>query len=284
MASLAEFKDRLAEGKTNHGSFRTDAIEAFKLYGNEQWDKQAVDALEAQNRPAITFNKVTPIINAVSGSEITNRFETRYFPRTADDEMFAEIVTETLRYIRQRADVEHEESGAFRDAVICGIGCTEFWKDYMEDADGIDRVDRVPIFELLWSSAARRSNLSDNRWVIRGKWVDTDDAVSRWPKHKDVLLVKSNNSGGDKSVFGDRTADTPHDQTRAHEYSADDIPPPMSAGKILIHEYHRWILEPYVLFENPISMEEEEVSADEWAKDVKPALDQGCSYLQYRVY
>ena len=127
MALLYEFKDRLKEGKDNHGTFRTDSLRAFRLYGNDHWDQKDKDHLEGQQRPAVTFNKTTPIINAVSGSEITNRFETRFFPRTADDEMFAEIVTETLRYIRQRADVEHEESGAFRDAVICGMGATEFW-------------------------------------------------------------------------------------------------------------------------------------------------------------
>ena len=272
MALLYEFKDRLKEGKDNHGTFRTDSLRAFRLYGNDHWDQKDKDHLEGQQRPAVTFNKTTPIINAVSGSEITNRFETRFFPRTADDEMFAEIVTETLRYIRQRADIEHEESGAFRDAVICGMGATEFRKDYTEDAEGTDRVDRVPIFELLWSSAARRSNLSDNRWIIRGKWVDTDEAVSRWPEHKEVLIMKSNKGGGEKSVFGDQVGTTPHDQTRAHEYSQDSIPPAMQAGKVLIHEYHRWVLEPYVLFENPISGEDEEISQENWAR-VKTDLE-----------
>ena len=127
---LMEYKQSLKTGLDAHSSWRPEALRDLQMYAGNQWRKEDIEALRGQGRPALTFNKITSIINAVCGSEVTNRFETRFIPRTTDDEMFNEAMTEVVRYIRQKSDVEHEESAAFMDAAICGIGWLEFWKDY----------------------------------------------------------------------------------------------------------------------------------------------------------
>jgi nuclear transport factor 2 (NTF2) superfamily protein len=66
------------DGKTEHDR---DAEKYYKYYGGEQWSKEDVEALKAQNRPALTLNQCLSVVNAVSGSEIVNRFESKFLPR-----------------------------------------------------------------------------------------------------------------------------------------------------------------------------------------------------------
>jgi len=256
---IEEFKKRYKAGMDAHSSGHEERGRAFRFYGNDQWEPEDIEAMEERDRPALTFNKVTAIINAVSGSEITNRFETKFFPRTAEDEMFAEVMTETVRWIRQSADVEHEESAAFQDAAICGMGCTEFWRDYSEETDGVDKVDRVPIHEMLWDPSARKANLTDARWIIRTKDVDVDEAIARWPKNKDYFQQMQTDF-----AFPDVGSSQPHDQTKAHEYEEGWVSYNTGTHKVKVSEYQRYYLEKFIVFQDPVSGEVSEIHEDMW--------------------
>ena len=256
---IEEFRNRYKAGRDAHASGHEDRAKAFRFYGNDQWEAEDVEAMKERDRPALTFNKVTAIINAVSGSEITNRFETKFFPRTQEDEFFSEIMTEVVRWIRQTADVEHEESAAFQDAAICGIGCTQFWRDYTEETDGEDKVDRVPIMEMLWDPTAKKANLSDAKWLIRTKDIDVDEAIVKWPKYKNYFKQMST-----EFAWPDVSGSAPHDQTRAHEYEEGWVSYNTGTNKVRISEYQRYYLEKFYIFEDPISGEVQEIHESVW--------------------
>lgn len=287
MDKVQEFRSRYKAGRDSLGAGHEDRAKAFRFYGNEQWEAEDLAAMKEQKRPALTFNKVTAIINAVSGSEITNRFETKYYPRTIEDEFFNEIMTEVVRWIRSSSDVEHEESSAFQDAAICGIGCTEFWRDYSEESEGVDKVDRVPINEMLWDPTAKKACLSDARWHIRSKWVPTDEAIARWPKHKTYFEQQESNR-----IYGEMQGGQPHDQTVAHEYSEGMSTYDAGTGRVKISEYQRWYLEPFYVFLDPVSGETLEYHKSAWAEQKKlllevmskEAIDATVVELKKRVY
>lgn len=271
---LKEYKDSKKAGLDSLGAWRTCAMADFQMYAGNQWSTEAKSALKESERPALTFNKITSIINAVCGSEVTNRFETRFIPRTVEDEPFNEAMTEVVRYIRQRADVEHEESAAFMDTAICGVGCVEFWKDYSEDIAGVDRVDRVPILDLLWDGSAKKMNLDDGRWLMRGKWINLDEAKTRWPQHSDALTSLAASQEG--SVFQDRTSGEVHNQSEAFKYENSDLAYyEPETQKVLVHEFYRWYLTKNVQYMDPLTQEEMVVSGEEWTEIKQVFDDQG---------
>ena len=275
---LKEYTQALKAGLDSLSAWRQDAIEDFQMYASNQWSRDDINALEGQDRPAVVFNKITGIINAVAGSEITNRFETRFLPRTQDDEFFNETMTEVVRFIRQRSDVEHEESGAFMDAAICGVGATHFWKDYSEDPEGIDRVDRVDIFDLLWDPSARKMNLDDRRWHLRGRWIPIEEAKTRWPEKADQLTSLA--SATDGAAYPQKADGEVHDQTNAFKYENNDLSyyTPESQ-KVLVHEYERWYLAEKVFFQvgDHIPMEQSEgmVDPEQWTIMEQTFMDAG---------
>jgi uncharacterized protein YjgD (DUF1641 family) len=268
---LKEYQQFLRSSMEAHGTWRKEALEDFQLYAGNQWRKQDVDNLRGTDREGIVFNKVTGIVNAVCGSEVTNRYETRFIPRTQEDEFFNEAMTEVVRYIRQRSDVEHEESAAFMDAAICGMGCVEFWKDYSEDLEGVDKVDRVPVLDMLWDASAKKMNVDDGRGVIRGRWIPLAEALVRWPKKKRALKAMASTTDG--ATYPNEGSGDVHDQTEAFKYSNNElsfyVP---ETQKVLVHEYQRWYLVQKVFFVDPVSGEEMLVDPKEWKK-IKSTLD-----------
>ncbi len=259
--TLNEFRERLKFGVDSLADFKEDAKTYFKYYAGDQWLSEDVEALKAQDRPALVFNQTLPVINAVSGSEITNRFESKYLPRTVDDQAFSDALSDTVRYIRQQADVEHEESSAFRSAVICGVGVTEFWMDYMEGSEGRQRVDEASVFEVLWDPYAKRPNLTDGRWVIRGKWIPLDEAKARWPDSEDDLEVAV--SDHDESPFPDG-AGAVHDQRHAHLYRSNMHFFNTRTKEVLVYEYQWFDYDPYFLVAGSEDEGEVELSVEDF--------------------
>ncbi len=269
---LKEYQQSKKAGLQALGGWRQDALSDFQMYASNQWRKEDVEKLRGQERPALTFNKITGIINAVCGSEVTNRFETRFIPRTTEDEPFNEAMTEVVRYIRQRSDVEHEESAAFMDATICGVGCLDFWKDYSEEISGIDKVDEVPILEMLWDPSAKKMNLDDRRWDMRGQWISLDEAKIRWPDKEDQLTALAAAVAG--AVYPEQGDGVVHDQTQAYKYENNDLSYyTPETQKVLVHEYTRWYLKKRIFYVDPLSGEENLVDGGQW-NEIKAIFDE----------
>jgi hypothetical protein len=70
------------------------------------------------------FNRALLTIKAVAGFEINNRHEIHYLPRTLDDAAVNEVLNGASKWMGDECEAEDEESQAFQDCTICGMGWT----------------------------------------------------------------------------------------------------------------------------------------------------------------
>jgi hypothetical protein len=239
-----EFYERKKTSVESKTDFDENAEKCFAYYGGKQWEDGVIKDLESQGRPALTFNQTLAVINAISGTEITNRFEPRMRPRTMEDEAWADIMTDTVRYVRQVSKAEYEESSAFRDTGICGVSCLEYRQDYTIDPEGRTLTENVPIFDVFWDPFSRRQNLMDARWVMRGMWLPMDEAAARWPESADVLKMRA--TSGDALI-----EDSPekHDATRQNLYQTGlNQFYNKRRDEVLVWDYQRFALAPWVYY------------------------------------
>src|SRR6185437_10982446 len=110
--------------------WRQEAAECFDLVAGHQWSEDDLEILRDQMRPAVTFNRIQPFVDVVGGLEVNNRQETQYFPRQLGAAGVNELFTGAAKWSRDECDAEDEESEAFRDACICGMGNTQTLMTY----------------------------------------------------------------------------------------------------------------------------------------------------------
>lgn len=166
---LQTFKRWFRADAEHSAKWREEAREDYDFVAGEQWSEEDEATLKAKMRPVITFNRTAPVIRAVSGYEITNRQEVRYLPREQGDVQVSEVLTSAADWFRDECDAGDEESEAFLDTAICGIGWTETRLSYDSNPDGEPLVERIDPIEMFWDASATRANLVDARrlWRVR---------------------------------------------------------------------------------------------------------------------
>lgn len=214
---IERVKGDLKKGRDFSRGWRNDASEDFGFVdGTGQWSDDERQVLRDQLRPEVTFNRVGPVVDVICGEEFANRQEVQFIPREQGDAGVNEVYTAAAEWVRDQCDAEDEESDAFRDAVICGMGWTETRMDYDMDLEGMIVIDRVDPLEMYWDNAAKKQNLSDARWVARIKKFDKRELAKQWPDKADEIQGPSDLWGEDDS-WG-----SPHNNLSGDQYKNDD--------------------------------------------------------------
>lgn len=153
----------------------------YDFVAGHQWAADVISELEEQNRVPVTFNRVAPTIDAVSGAEIMGRQQVIYEPRQVGATAQNEVLTKGADWVRDECDAEHEESEASRDCLITGIGWTETRMDYEEEPDGKIVIERIDPLEMSSDPSARKSNFANARYHRRRKPYSKDEFSELWP-------------------------------------------------------------------------------------------------------
>ena len=211
VAERAKRDRKAAEQHTRE--WRADAKEDFAFVdGSGQWDEKDAQALRDALRPPITFNRIEPVIDVICGLELSNRQEVRFIPRESGDVKVSEVTTAAADWVRDGCDAEDEESDAFRDMAICGMGWTETRMDYEQDPDGKILITRIDPLEMVWDSNATKKNLADARWIGRIKKYTKEEIKTEWPdKYQEVTGVSD-------LWEDDLDATTPHSNEAGDQY------------------------------------------------------------------
>lgn len=191
------------------GEWASESEEAYDFVAGHQWAADVITQMEEDNRVPVTFNRVAPTIDAVSGAEIMGRQQVIYEPRQIGASAQNEVLTKAADWVRDECDAEHEESEASRDCLITGIGWTETRMSYDEEPDGQIVIERVDPLEMRADPSARKANFANARYLRRRKKYSRDEFSELWP---------------DASPEGDSTsgASRPTIVDPQHRYESDD--------------------------------------------------------------
>jgi len=91
------------------------------------------------------------------------------------------MLTDAAKWVRESSDAEDEESEAFQDCVITGMGFTETRMDYETNQDGDIKQDRVDPLEMLVDPTAKKRNMNDARWIAREIEFNKKDFEETFP-------------------------------------------------------------------------------------------------------
>ena len=236
LTTLERVRQAKKDADRAQGAWREEARECYAFVAGDQWRPEDKARLEKMMRAPVVFNRIAPMIDAVAGSEVNNRQTVQYIPRQVGDRGLNEVLTGAADYIRDNCDAEDEESDAFLDAVICGVGVTETLLDYVDNPEGTVLVERRDPLSMRWDPAAKKRNISDRRWHQREEWLEKEDIEARWPD-ADIAPGEDWGLTGDSEGVGENNPGESYLKD-AHGYDSQ-------SGKWRVIHHQWWELESY---------------------------------------
>ena len=176
---LARIKSWYMESEGHIADWRAQATEDFDFAaGNQIEDQDRKDMIE-DGKPPVVFDHIGPIIDAVRGLQINNIEDVVCKPTGPEDGMIADAATHMIDQLREACDARDEESTAFDDCAICGLGVLECRID--EDGDRTPILERLSPLEVGWDSSAKKRNYIDRRYDWIAREIDIHEARAQFP-------------------------------------------------------------------------------------------------------
>jgi hypothetical protein len=151
-----------------------EATAWYDFVAGRQWTPDEIATLEENSKIPVVFNLVDPVISAVQGAEISNRQQVQYFPREPGDTGPTDALTQGAAFVNDGCDGDQEDSEAFYDTLVCGLG----WTETRPEVDGEDVKlvkERVDPIQMKADPAARKRCLEDMRYLKREIPLTPDD-------------------------------------------------------------------------------------------------------------
>lgn len=242
--------------------WRSDSTDAYGLVAGDQWDETVRNDLEADQRPVFTFNRVAGFVRGICGLETSTRTQAQVFAREVDDSGAADVRNAAIRYVREGCDADDEESDAFKDMLICGLGWTETLFTTEEDPEGTIVIERVDPLHMRWDTSSRKRGLADSRWRARIKWLPYDTIKDVWGKEKADQIQSGTTTDTEflEEIFGKA-----HDADDARNYESDggNI---VSNNNIPVIQFQYVKTAHFQVVINPLTGAREEMSEDDFDK------------------
>lgn len=273
-------RQKLGEFKSATGDWRSHAMDAFACVAGNQWDEATRETLEADSRPVFTFNRVASFIRGICGLETSTRNQVQLFAREVTDSGTTDVLNAAIRYVREGCDADDEDSDAFKDMLICGLGWTETLFSTEESNEGNIVIERVDPLHMRWDAAARKRGLADRRWCAREKYLPFSTIKDVWGAAKadevEGMLTT------DTEVL-EEFSNSPHDATAARNYDSDTLGQARRRNGVPVVQFQYVKTQRFVAVTNPVTGAEEEVTPEEFSKMQKLMRSQGMDLQGRRV-
>lgn len=269
---IREINKNLKDARDHLHEWKEAARESYDFFAGHQWSQEDHQKLNEESRPTIVFNRIPRVINCVAGLEIQNRQEVCYYPRTNQDVVGGDILTSAAQWVRDNCDAEDEESQAFKDTLMTGLGFVETRLDYEVDPDGTILIERIDPLDMLYDPTSQKRNLDDANWIARIRHYKKKDFFAMWPDAEDEMI---------SDLDTDPKGMQPHDATLAPFYINDqsDKMNERDEDMVQVVQYQYWIRETFYRVEL-IDGTIQEYDKDEFRANRKEIMLTATRYLK----
>lgn len=204
---LPALRSRFRNAVDADRKWREEAVEDYEFkWGTGQWRREDMGALAQQKRPALTLNKIGPLLRLLGGYQRLNRYDPILLPRTEDDGEKAKKATALTAWVLDETDYLMEESEMFDDGVTCGRGWLETGYEWDEETErGHIYIRRRSPFDIYPDPECRKYDMSDASYVCDAQWVDREDLKGTFPEQAELIDTVTAMYDADEDDRGDRT-------------------------------------------------------------------------------
>lgn len=186
-----EIKDRFDYCQKHFKAWDELAKEDMSFGLGKQWTDEEISALKAQARPALTFNRIKPIVNIISGYQRENSSRIKVSPEGGEDKVFSEVMDRVMKFIDKLSHLGYKMSYWFDDGLYVGKGWLEAVMTYENDPvrGELNFLQRTP-YQILIDPDFNEYDL--NEWPRAGYLfkvcrLTRESLKELYPKHKTLI-------------------------------------------------------------------------------------------------
>ena len=164
-ATVSKICDAVLALYTRFSAVRAEALRNYNYVSNRQLNPKVIEDLHAENRPALIFNILQPLILYLAGTLASNKQAMKASPLRYGDELLAELHTVLVSdYAVEGCDGYEEIAKAAIDAIIGKVGWLNMHWSTREDPEGRPIIESFDPFMMMWDPDGRKEDQSDWRY------------------------------------------------------------------------------------------------------------------------
>lgn len=172
----------------------------------KQWTAEQLQTLEDEGRPALTFNKIAPLVRLILGYHRNNRVDVRYLPGhdgTGTEEV-AKALTQVGKHISEMNQEPYVDGEVMLDGIITGRGYYDTRLDFEKNDFGDIKITAKDPFSIKVDPDAEDYDVNTGSFIIEDRWVSLEEVEVNYGKAALQLvapLVSRNYSGMPMNSF-----------------------------------------------------------------------------------
>lgn len=168
--------------------WRDAANKACAYYDGDQLPPEVLQVLKDRGQPMTIHNLIAPTVDGVLGMEAKTRTDLVVMSDEPDDETekLAETINAEFADACRLGNMNKARSDAYAEQIKAGLS----WVEVRRNSDPFGpefKVSTVSRNEVFWDWLSREADLSDCRWLMRRRWMDTDEAKATFPGMAQVI-------------------------------------------------------------------------------------------------
>lgn len=168
--------------------WRDAANKACAYYDGDQLPPEVLQVLKDRGQPMTIHNLIAPTVDGVLGMEAKTRTDLLVMSDEPDDETekLAEAINAEFADACRLGNMNKARSDAYAEQIKAGLS----WVEVRRNSDPFGpefKVSTVSRNEVFWDWLSREADLSDCRWLMRRRWMDTDEAKATFPGMAQVI-------------------------------------------------------------------------------------------------
>ena len=184
--TVEKLRTMFHDAQNASSSNRTEAELDRDYYDHKQYTDAEKATLNERKQPVVTENLIQRKINRLLGQEIVSRTDPKAWPRNIPDEKAAEVATDTLRFIMDRAQFNKTVVKVAKNIAIEGFGGAELSCVTERNQKEID-INYIPWDRTFYDPRSAEPDFSDARYKGTLQWKDAPDAAALFNVPEDEL-------------------------------------------------------------------------------------------------
>lgn len=153
------------------------AKKSVEYYEGKQWSDADLAARRAQRRPALTINKIRPLVNLVKGYFINSRTEIQYLPGNTGFALqeIADALTHVSRAVSEWSQLPHVDIDVALDGFLTGRGFYDGRLTYEDNVFGEFKWRASDPFAIYLDPDAEDYDLNTGNYLMESRWVAPEE-------------------------------------------------------------------------------------------------------------